>query len=222
VTGTTADVNAVRLQPPLPETAVEVCAVAASLQAGRSAVHLGGTAREAIVKNLSQRGRLARYRIVHFATHGIMAGEFDGNIEPALVMTPPAKSSQADDGLLSASEVAQLRLNADWVVLSACNTAAGDNLEAEAFSGLARAFFHAGARTLLVSHWYVNSLATVRLTTGAFQAMADAARQKRPLGGAEALRRATVSMMLDEKRPDYGHPALWAPFVVVGEGSAHR
>lgn len=221
VTDTTSNVDVIRRQPPLPETATEVCAVAASLGAGPAAVNLGAQAREATVKRLSRGGRLARYRTVHFATHGIMAGELYGNIEPALVMTPPAKASPEEDGLLTASEVAQLRLNADWVVLSACNTAAGESIEAEALSGLARAFFHAGARSLLVSHWYVNSLATVRLTTGAFKAMAEAARRKRPLGGAEALRRAMVEMILDREHPHYAHPANWAPFVVVGEGSSH-
>ena len=99
------------------------------------------------------------YRIVHFATHGLLAGETaqlaNANAEPALVLSPPVVASEEDDGLLTASEISALKLNADWVVMSACNTAGGGKPGAEALSGLARAFFYAGARALLVSHWPV-------------------------------------------------------------------
>ena len=77
--------------------------------------------------------------------------------EPALVLTIPKEATPLDDGLLTANEIAQLKLNADWVVLSACNTAAGDKPGAEALSGLARTFFYAGTRALLVSHWAVET-----------------------------------------------------------------
>lgn len=100
---------------------------------------------------------LADYRVVYFATHGLVAGDIKGLAEPSLALTIPPEPSDLDDGLLTESEVAQLKLNADWVVLSACNTAAGDKPGAEALSGLARAFFYAGARALLVSHWSVAS-----------------------------------------------------------------
>ena len=98
---------------------------------------------------------------LHFATHGLLAREADNILqsraEPALMLTPPQLASEEDDGLLTASEVAQLKLDADWVVMSACNTAAGDKFDSDALSGLARAFFYAGSRALLVSHWYVDS-----------------------------------------------------------------
>jgi CHAT domain-containing protein len=136
--------------------------------------------------------------------------------EPALILTPPQVATVEDDGLLTASEIAELKLDADWVVLSACNTAAGqsDKPNAEALSGLARAFFYAGARAVLVSHWAVNSEATVQLITKAFaELMAD------PLmGRAEALRRSMVSLI--DRGGGNAHPAIWAPFVVVGEGAA--
>ncbi len=99
---------------------------------------------------------LADYRVVYFATHGLVAGDVKDLAEPSLALTLAREPSELDDGLLTASEVAQLKLNADWVVLSACNTAAGDKPGAEALSGLARAFFYAGARALLVSHWAVD------------------------------------------------------------------
>jgi len=115
--------------------------------------------------------------VPHFATHGLLAGESEAILkakaEPGLILTPPKDGTppselEEDDGLLTASEVAQLELDADWIVLSACNTAAGDKGDAEALSGLARAFFYAKARALLVSHWSVTSDAAVKLTTRAF------------------------------------------------------
>ena len=111
-----------------------------------------------------ERAALADYSIVYFATHGLVAGDVKGVAEPSLVLSIPKQPSEFDDGLLTSSEVAQLKLNADWVVLSACNTIAGDKPGAEALSGLARAFFYAGARALLVTHWSVDSAAATRLT----------------------------------------------------------
>jgi CHAT domain-containing protein len=136
-----------------------------------------------------------------------------------LVLTPPAKDARdarllaRDDGYLSASEIATLKLNADWVVLSACNTAGGTGESAEALSGLARAFFYAGARALLVSHWEVASHAAVKLTTRAFAELTT----NPGLNRAEAFR---ISMreLLEKGSAAEAHPSVWAPFVVVGEG----
>jgi CHAT domain-containing protein len=197
--------------PPLPETAQELRSVAKRLGVPESEIHLGEAASESAVKH----AQLADYRIVYFATHGLVAGEISSLAEPALVLTLPEKPTDADDGLLTASEVAQLKLNADWVVLSACNTAAGDKPGAEALSGLARAFFYAGARALLVSNWPVGSDAAVRLTTGTF----DALQADHSIGRSEALRRAMVAMIEDTKDEWNAYPAFWAPFMVVGEGS---
>jgi CHAT domain-containing protein len=152
--------------------------------------------------------------VLHFATHGTIAGEIEGTSEPGLILTPPKEQTEPDDGYLSASEVAALKLDADWVILSACNTAAGGAQGAEALSGLARAFIYAGARALLVSHWAVSSEATVSLITNAVGAIS---RDKK-LGRAEALRRAMLAM-IDNGKPHEAHPAYWAPFVVVGEGA---
>jgi MFS transporter, PPP family, 3-phenylpropionic acid transporter len=126
--------------PPLLDTADELKAVASDLGAPVADIHLGTDATETAVKRLP----LENYRVVYFATHGLVAGDVKGLGEPSLALTLPTKPSELDDGLLTASEVAQLKLNADWVVLSACNTAAGDKPGAEALSGLARAFFYAG------------------------------------------------------------------------------
>jgi tetratricopeptide (TPR) repeat protein/CHAT domain-containing protein len=222
--GGLANVDMVRRQAPLPETTDELCAVARELKATESDVYLGARASERTVKSLSSGGLLKTYAIVHFATHGLLAGETESlarsRAEPALLLTPPESASEADDGLLTASEIAQLELDADWVILSACNTAAGagDGLGAEALSGLARAFFYSGARALLVSHWSVDSDGAVKLTTRAIAEL-----QRNPaIGRAEGMRRAMLALMTDTSRPaDWmpaAHPAVWAPFVVVGEG----
>jgi CHAT domain-containing protein len=156
-------------------------------------------------------------KVASSATHGLTAGDFAEVGEPALVMTPPVTASDEDDGLLTASEVAHLRLNADGVVLSACNTAAPDGSPgAEGLSELARAFFYAGSRALLVSHWPVDSQAATRLTTRLF----SISSAEPALGRAEALQRSMLELMDSIDRPYYAHPIFWAPFVVVGEGGA--
>ena len=165
IRGGLADVEFLRRQAPLPETADELCAVASAMRADLSEIRLGERATEREVKRLSAAGQLLKYHIVHFATHGALAGHVSGNSEPGLLLTPPAEASEEDDGYLTASEIAGLKLDADWVILSACNTAAGGAEGAEALSGLARAFLYAQARALLVSHWEVNSHATVKLIT---------------------------------------------------------
>jgi hypothetical protein len=146
-----ADIGALRELPPLPDTATELKTIAKVLGAPPDAVYLREAATETRLKSMP----LSDYRIIEFATHGLVAGDLSGLAEPALVLTPPDVPTDTDDGLLTASEIAALKLNADWVVLSACNTAAGGGEGAEALSGLARAFFYAGARALLVSHWAV-------------------------------------------------------------------
>jgi CHAT domain-containing protein len=195
----------------LPETREELQALATTLNASSTALFLGPQATETRLKQLD----LARYSIVAFATHGLLAGDFRGLAEPALVLTPPQHATAVDDGLLTASEIAMLPLDANWVLLSACNTAGPEGRPgAEGLSGLAKAFFYAGSRALLVSHWSVASDTTVLLTTGALQAL----MQEPAMGRAEALRRAMLRLMNGEGHPRYAHPAFWAPFVNVGEG----
>jgi CHAT domain-containing protein len=209
-----ADVNQVRQLARLPETAEELWAMASSLGAGLETVYLRDRATETQVRSMDLRG----YRTLAFATHGLVAGPFAGMAEPALVLTPPEEGTVADDGLLTASEIATLKLDADWVILSACNTAAADGTpEAEGLSGLAKAFFYAGSRALPVSHWAVSSDAAVDLTTGTFEALATAPG----IGRSEALRRSMLTMMADDRKPYFAHPMFWAPFVVVGEVGAN-
>jgi CHAT domain-containing protein/lipopolysaccharide biosynthesis regulator YciM len=213
--GATADPEKVRALPPLPETATELHAIAKTLGASEADLLLGARASEPVLRQMP----LDRYRVIEFATHGLMSGELKGLAEPALVLTPPAKASPDDDGLLTASKIATLKLNADWVVLSACNTAAGDGTpDGGGLSGLAKAFFYAGARSLLVSHWPAWSDATVKLTTGTFAELAS----DPSIGRAEALRRAMMAMLDRKNPPKFAHPLAWAPFVLAGEGGAGR
>ena len=227
--GKLTNVADVRKLNPLPDTTQEVCNIARVLGLPESRILLGETATETEIKAMGKRDELKDYKVVLFATHGLVperdagrrarTGEIEGLAEPALALTPPQDGTtpeerEVDDGLLTASEIAQLRFDADWIVLSACNTASGNELGTEALSGLARAFFYAGARTLLVSHWKVFSGPAVQITSGTF----DTLRSHPNVGKAEALRRSMVALMLDTSQA-FAHPDAWAPFVVVGEGT---
>jgi CHAT domain-containing protein len=176
-------------------------------------------ATERTVKKMGASGTLGTYRVVHFATHGLLASETEleagGPAEPALVLTPPERASPDDDGLLTSSEILQLKLDADWVILSACNTAGGDRTGADTLSGLARAVIYAGSRALLVSHWAVDNTATVTLVSGVFKSLRGPGT-----GRGQALRSAVVAMI--EGGNEGAHPAYWAPFMVVGEAGPIR
>ncbi len=182
-------------------------------------VFTGDAATETAVR-ATYRDDMARAQTIVFSTHGLVAGSafssetaVGGLAEPGLVFTPPGTATSADDGFLSASEAAELRLTADFVVLSACNTAAPDGRAgAEGLSGLARAFFFAGARSVLVSHWEVSDQATSALIVHAISATQD-----KSIGGrAKALRSAMLKVRAE---PGFANPYFWAPFTLVGEAS---
>ena len=209
--GGIADVNKVRQLQPLPETSFELHQIAKILNADeKEALYLRERATETKVKSV----KLETNKVIAFATHGLLSTEtrqLGEIIEPALVMTPPKFASKKDDGLLTASEIAQLKLDADFVILSACNTAAGQNKNAEGLSGLAKAFFYAGARSLLVSHWPVESKSATKLTTTLFKKL----RENPNLSKTEAFRQ---SMLLMASAEEKSHPFYWAPFSIIGDG----
>ncbi|MGE5467099.1 MAG: CHAT domain-containing protein [Ignavibacteria bacterium] len=197
--------------PPLPDTREEILAIAAALGADRQKdVFLGAQASKANLQRLD----LAKRRIVAFATHGLLPGDFPGVSEPSLALANPGDGHH---GLLTLEEILGLKLDADWVVLSACNTAAGDGAGADAISGLGRGFFYAGTRALLATHWPVESVSARLLVTGIFE------RQKAnpALSRAQALRQSMLALMA--QRSDafaYAHPLFWAPYSLIGDGGA--
>lgn len=207
--GPLADVAKLRALPALPGSKLELETL--KRRYPDALVRIGVDATESAVRT-TDAAALAQARYIVFSTHGLMAGSTA--TEPGLVMTPPEVASQDDDGYLTASEAAQLRLNAEFVVLSACNTAASDGRPGgEGLSGLARAFFYAGARSVLVSHWEVSDAATTTLITGAFADL-DARASGDPAARARALQ-AGIRAVRAERR--WSHPAYWAAFTLVGE-----
>ena len=132
------------------------------------------------------------------------------------MLAPPGPGDTGDDGLLTASEIARLRLDADWVILSACDTSAGESENAPTYSGLARAFIAAGARAMLLSHWPVRDEVAGRITLYTVKAAGGGA-VRHGSGRAEALRRAQLRIIADRTLAGSAHPAIWAPFVLVGD-----
>ncbi|MEY4362918.1 MAG: hypothetical protein RLZZ24_270 [Pseudomonadota bacterium] len=196
--------------PPLPETRAEVLALAKTLNADvNQDVYLGASATRDSVLAANQSGKLGNKKVVIFATHGLLAGDLPHLDQPALAMAAPDKAGASP--LLTLEDVLSLKLNADWVVLSACNTAGADGRVEEAMSGLARGFFYAGSRSLLVTHWSVESESAMQLTTLTFSAYQNNPQLRR----AEALRLAMLDVMKDKR---FAHPAFWAPYALVGEG----
>jgi CHAT domain-containing protein len=189
--------------PPLPKAAEELRAIAAALPGEDDLILVGPDAAEENLK----RADLSRARVLAFATHGLVSGELKGLWEPALLVGTAEGSGE--DGLLGASEIARMKLDADWVILSACNTAAGEDAGAPAYSGLASAFAQAGARSLMLSHWRVRDDAAAKLSVGTVRGAAAG------LPRAEALRQAQLALMADPSVPGAAHPAIWAPFVIV-------
>ena len=161
---------------------------------------------------------MSNRKVVMFSTHGLMPGELDGLSQPALALTNPEVQNLKGDGLLKVDTILTMKLDADWVVLSACNTAAGEGEGAEALSGLGRAFFFAGARAILVSSWPVDSEASRKLMTDMFRHYVQDKGMSKP----RALQLASIRI-LEEGSPDdkeanysYAHPLFWGPFTMVG------
>ena len=203
----------------LPDTALELKAIAGALNADpATSLHLGRDANEKVVKSSD----LSKYRVVAFATHGLMPGDLNGLAQPALALSSPSVANVDGDGLLTMEEILPLKLDADWVVLSACNTGAGATADAEAASGLGRAFFYAGSRALLLTNWPVESLSARNLVSEVFRRQAADPK----LGRAEALQQAMLAVMdgpgYSENGVElysYAHPTFWGPYSLIGDGA---
>ena len=203
----------------LPDTAEEIRSIAEALGADLSKdIFIGTKASEQQVKSMD----LTDWRVIAFATHALVPGDLDGLGQPALAMSSPMITGEDEDGMLTMGEIMKLRINADWVVLSACNTGAADGQGAEAVSGLGRAFFYAGTRAILVSMWPVETTSARELTTGLFRYQ----RKDKMLSRARALRKSILELidgpgLKDEANgkiiTSYAHPLFWAPFIIVGD-----
>ena len=205
--------------PRLPDTSDELKSIALALQADPSKVlNLGKQASEQAVKTMD----LSGFKVLAFATHGLVPGELNGLSQPALALSSPTVTGGDGDGLLTMEEILGLKLDADWVVLSACNTGTGAGAGAEAASGLGRAFFYAGTRALLVTNWSVHSQSARELVTDLFRRQA----QDPKLTRGEALRQAMMALAdgpgysgADGKTEfAYAHPLFWAPYTIIGDG----
>jgi CHAT domain-containing protein len=203
------------LLPRLPDTSEEIQDIAKVMSASPDDIflHQKASVKQVMSMDLSNR------KVVMFATHGLVPGELNGLTQPALAMSSPEVTGDSDDGLLTMDQVLTLKLDADWVVLSACNTAAGDGAGSEAVSGLGRAFFFAGAKALLVSNWPVDSAASRSLMTDLFKR-----QQAKGIAKAEALKESMVAQIEQGgftegkvMKYSYAHPLFWAPFVIVGD-----
>ncbi|NWK96951.1 hypothetical protein DM806_15010 [Sphingobium lactosutens] len=199
------EVRALSDLPALPGSLAELRAVAKRFGAGHATLLVGAEANEATLRTRD----LSSYGVILFATHGLVDGEMAGVNEAALLLSPPGTDDAGDDGLLTASEVAAMRIAADWVILSACNTAAGEKAQAAAYSGLAQAFRYAGAGSLLVSHW------PVRDDASAFVTLETVKGAGRGLPRAVALQKAMLKLIAS-RHPDAAQPYIWAPFMLMG------
>jgi CHAT domain-containing protein len=205
--------------PRLPDTADELRSIALALEADPAkTLYLGKAANEKNVKTID----LSGYKVVAFATHGLVPGDLNGLTQPALALSAPQVADVDGDGLLTMEEILTLKLDADWVVLSACNTGAAAGAGAEAASGLGRAFFYAGARAILVTNWSVHSQSARELVTDLFRRQAADPKLTR----GEALRQAMMALLdgkgfTDDKGETvfaYSHPLFWAPYTIIGDG----
>jgi CHAT domain-containing protein len=203
----------------LPDTAEELRNIANALEADPSRdVFLGKDASESRVKAMD----LSDRRIIAFASHALVPGDLDGLDQPAIALSSPSVTGGNEDGLLKVGEILKFKLNADWVVLSACNTGAADGAGAEALSGLGRAFFYAGTRAILASMWPVETNSARELTTGLFKYQ----QKDKTLSRSKALRKSMLDLIEGPGLKDgttnkivasYAHPLFWAPFILVGD-----
>ncbi|MGE0132547.1 MAG: CHAT domain-containing protein [Blastocatellales bacterium] len=195
---------------PLPEAEAQVKTLGRLYGAQRTKIYVGAEAREERAK-----AEAADHRILHLATHGVLNNASPLYSHLLLAQTEGGVETK-EDGLLEAWELMKLDLNADLVVLSACETARGRVGAGEGVIGLTWALFVAGCPRTVVSQWKVESASTTELMVGFHrQLKARMQNPKSSLGAAQALRAAALKML---RGGQYRHPFWWAGFVVVGDG----
>lgn len=204
----------------LPDTAEELREIAVALGAQPDLdTFIGENASEKKVKTMD----LSDRKVIAFASHALLPWDLDGLDQPAIALSSPTVTGEDEDGLLTMSEIMKLRLEADWVVLSACNTGASEGKGAEAVSGLGRAFFYAGTRAVLVTMWPVETTSAKNLIMGLFKNYAG----EKGISRVQAHRKAINGMIDTGSLRDkvtgktiasYAHPFFWAPYIIMGDG----
>jgi len=206
--GVSADFDYRRVSP-LPETLDEARAIASALGAPEQNVIWGTQAsRSSVMKQ-----DLSADRVVLFATHGIVAGEVPGMRKAGLALA--YEGNGLTDSILTVDDIVALRLNADWVVLSACNTGFTSGDAGDSISAMSRGFFAAGARSLLVTQWAVESESAKQLTVGMFKAYSS----DPSLSKADAIAQVQRDMLSGKNGTLYRHPYFWAPFFLSGDAA---
>jgi CHAT domain-containing protein len=205
--------------PPLPRSLTELEAARAIVGANSSELLLG----QAFTAEAVRRAPLKNYRIIHIATHALLPAELECQPEPLIVTSAPRGATTADGAMLLADEVLALDLDANTVILSACNSGGrGGKLAGESLSALARAFFYAGSRSLLATHWSLNDAAGERLVSGLLR---DDTRDAGE-GLAQALRTAQLTLLAAAGSSgvpaEVAHPFFWAPMALIGEGGTRH
>jgi CHAT domain-containing protein len=189
--------------PRLPFTRWEADQILGVARAGSNLKALDFRANRAMATS----GELSKYRYVHFATHGYLDTSRAGL--SAIVLSMFDENGKPQDGFLRTHDIYNLKLPAELVVLSACETGLGKDVQGEGLEGLTRGFMYAGARRIIVSLWSVNDKATAALMQRLYTGMLRS--NKTP---AAALRAAQIEML---RTGQWQSPYYWAPFVMQGE-----
>lgn len=200
--------------PPLPSARQELSVAARIMGAGPGDELLGDSFTVPAVR----RTDLSNYRILHFATHAILPSDLKCQTEAAIITSPDRGARNAATALLTASDLTEIKLDADLVILSACNSGGSDGklTGGESLSALARSFFYGGARGLMITHWEVSDQAATFITADTLRRL----KAEPGLSGAEALQSAQVDVLEKAGKglpAEFAHPFYWAPFALIGQ-----
>ena len=203
-----ANPDSIRRLTPLPESAYEICSVSERFKTIKKRMLLSRHARERKIKEMNEDGKLAEYDVIHIASHAIVdrSGRSSGT---GIVLSPHDKPSLNDDGFLNLKEISELKLDADWVILSACNTGTSAKNAKKLLGGLVEAFSRAHVRSLLVTNWSVSSQAAMEITTNTVERFTNSMQTKQ-----SALRETILE--LKQGSGTRSHPAYWGPFTLIG------
>lgn len=195
----------------IPDTGLELSSMAQLYEAKRISLYLGDDASEKSLRSVN----LRQFSTIAFATHGVLPGEIGDNVEAGLIFTPGSENDESNDGFLGASDISLLKLNADFIVLSACNTGVPDMMPGRMPSsyGLSKPFFHAGARSILATLWSIDSEATSLLTTSILRNYEQSTTKNR----AAALRNSILKMIEYSSNLEFSNPYFWGAFILIGE-----